>query len=149
MMIWTIYSLQQESPNNTIKTFTTLQPRFHKKLLNKTRLFQKMPIHLRNKSRIWVSTTDQEKKLKHTNLEIETTIAKNIADIQADTIKNMTILEMKLSSITSNTSYSSDKPHTEQLKCMLLKTHDKYSYASQFTKYLYPLTLEYNTLLQI
>ena len=57
---------------------------------------------------------------------------------------------MKLSSISSNKHYFSyDEPSADLIKWPHIKFTRKYSYASQFTKHLYSVTLEVNTLLQI
>ena len=53
-------------------------------------------------------------KIDVAKLEIETKTANNIADIQAEKIKNMTNIEMKLSYITSRQPSSSYQPNTDQ-----------------------------------
>ena len=57
---------------------------------------------------------------------------------------------MKLSALSSNKPSSSyDQPSSDIIKWTLLKSPEKYSHASQFTKHLYLMTLEGETLLQI
>ena len=55
-------------------------------------------------------------------LEIETNIAHKIVGIQAENIKNINTIEMKISSNKSSQHYSYDQKHTDQLKWLILKT---------------------------
>ena len=69
-----------------------------------------------------------------------------------DEFKSETVISfyMKLSDLTLNKNYSSYDQHSADLiKWPLINSIEKYSHASQFTKHLYSMTLEGNTLLQI
>ena len=81
------------------------------------------------------------KKIDYAKLEIGTNITNSISDNQYDNIKNMNPIEMKLSSITSIQTFSSDHTNTYPLQCTLMKTPEKSTYASQFTKHLTLLSL--------
>ena len=71
-------------------------------------------------------------------MEIETKIANIRVDIQSENIKNTNTIKMTLSSTTPIQPSYYDQTHTEKLKWTFLKTSDKYSHASQFTKHLSP-----------
>ena len=65
-------------------------------------------------------------------------------------IKTINSLDMNLSAITSNKpSPSSGQPSAGLIKWPLLKSLEKYSHASQFTKHLSSMNLEGDTLLQL
>ena len=61
-------------------------------------------------------------KIYTSKWERETNITNNIADIQANTTKGTTILEIKLSSTASIQTLTSDKTNTDLLKRPLLNT---------------------------
>ena len=88
-------------------------------------------------------------KIDAAKLKIETKVTNNIADIQAENIKNMTNLEMKLSYIGSSQYYSSYQTHTDILKYTLRKAPEDSTHSSNLTKNLTTLTLEGNTILQL
>ena len=88
-------------------------------------------------------------KIDASKLEIGKNIVNKIAYIQDENIKNMTTREMKLSSTASIQYFSLYQTHTDLLKWLLLKTPEKSTHASQFTKHLTYLTLEGVTLLQL
>ena len=71
-------------------------------------------------------------------------------ELKYDHSKTINYLDTKLLDITSNQPFSFDKQtYADIIKRPLLKSRDKYSHASQFTKHLSSLKLEGNTLLQI
>ena len=104
---------------------------------------------MKNTLRRRVSETDSAKTIGTTKIKTETKLYNKIADIQYDNIKNMTRNEMKIPSIISSQTYYSDQSNTEQLKWTLLRTPENSTYSSQFNKYITPLTLEVDTIIQL
>ena len=73
-------------------------------------------------------------------------------NMRLDELKSETVISigMEISDLSSNKPYFSyNQPLTDIIKCPLLKSLEKYSHASQFTKNLSYTTLEGGTLLQI
>ena len=70
--------------------------------------------------------------------------------IKSEHMKNIDFLEMKTSDITSTKPPSYKEQTTvDTIALPLLKSTEKYSHASQFTKKFHPLKIEGGTLLQI
>ena len=70
--------------------------------------------------------------------------------ITSDNTKNFNYFDMKIPDPTSNIPSSSyDQPSDDLIKWSLLKSPEKYSHASQFTKHIYCMTLEDDNILKI
>ena len=120
------------APRNSKKQVST----FIQNSLNKGRNFICLPHTLMNDSENMSVRNRLGIKIDRAKLEIETNIANNIAYIQDDNTKNMTTLDMKLSSIASNQlSYSFDQPHNDLLKWLLIKISEESTHAPKYTKH--------------
>ena len=79
--------------------------------------------------------------------ELEATTNTRIDELKSESVSS---LGMKISTLNSNKPYSSyDQPSVDLIKWPLLKSLEKSSHASQFTKHISSMTLEGDTLLQI
>ena len=128
-----------------IKETTT---KFYLKLGEKENIYLQLSHTLNNSLRRWVPETELHQNWC-SQIGYWKTFLTRCQTSKLTTLKNMTNIEMKISSITKIQYFNSDQPHTQQLKRTLLKTPEKSTHTSQSTKHLYPLTLEGDTLLQL
>ena len=88
--------------------------------------------------------------IEASKLKPEETIEMKLDEIKYDNVKTINSLDMKISYITSNNPcFSYEQPSAELTKFLLLKSPDKASDASQFTKHVPSPNFKGNTLLQL
>ena len=86
-------------------------------------------------------------KIEIAKIKLEATFNMRLDELKSETASS---IDMKISTLSSNTPLSSyEHPLADIIKFPLIKSPEKYSHASQFTKHRSSMTIEGDTLLQI
>ena len=85
--------------------------------------------------------------IKRSKTKLEETMKMKANGFKYETYSSVDMKLLTLNSIKYHSSY--DQPSADLINCTLLKSPEKYSHASKFTKHLSFMTLEGDTVLQI